>query len=167
MQLKNILGVSVCSFNGGYLQFQDDDGVHIGTVDLQPGIHDLSPYQPILSAGTMSLNKCFVLKSPHGRNLVSQSDKTFQSAAAITYTPSLAEQQEHQMRSMVKTILREQRKVEDERAERAASERKRRQINDETSDDRTTGTVSVSEQELVQDDTVEAATVAEGDSGDA
>ena len=132
MEIKSLLGVTICAFNGCYLAFHDANGEAVGTVDLPPGIHDLSAYQPLLSVAEVRMQSCYILRSPVGRNQINTPDRLFASSAALTYTPSLAEQQEHNMRRMVKTMLREQRAEEDARAERAArSRRKNKETEDE------------------------------------
>lgn len=131
MQIKNLRGVIICAFNGATLTVADSNGEVLGTLDLTPGVVDLTPLQPLAAAGEVHVQGAYLLQSPFGRNIIMTSDKKFQSAAAKTYTPSLAEEQEMHMRRLVSKFVAEERTKEDQRAERVARKKLKGKIEDE------------------------------------
>lgn len=121
MQVTNFRGMKIIALDGATLNLADGDGEVQATISLPVGPHDLSEYQPLLDVFHVTAGQ-IVRVGDAGRRLRAVGhDAPFQSGASALYTPSLAEQQEAQMRQMVQGMVKSQLAQERSRAKRAAN----------------------------------------------
>lgn len=112
----NLLGTYVIAFNDAALRFVDpESGEVVGEIDLTPGPQPLDGYAPLGVYYDVTVHNVFQVRTPKGRLSLTENPERYKSAASLTYTPSLAEEQEALMRQMVSKILKEQRSKEDRR----------------------------------------------------
>lgn len=120
----SLRGVTVIAFKGAAIRLVDGKDALVGQVDLDPGVHDLTPYQPLCDLGIVELKAVVITKSPHGRLQVIHTEERFDTAANPTYQPSAAERAKAVLVGMVNKAVR----ANHERAEKAR--RKEREVRD-------------------------------------
>lgn len=121
----SLRGVSVIAFTGAAIRLLDGKDAIVGTVDLQPGVHDLTAYQPLCDSGVVELKAMLIVKSPHGRLQVIHTEDRFETAANPTYQPSAAERAKAVLVGMVNKAVR----ATHEKAEKARrKEREHRDV---------------------------------------
>lgn len=133
MKLSYLKGVKAIAFDGAYLSVEDQDRV-THTISVDPGPVDLTPYAPLTALGEVELSGFLIHASSATRGVV-KPVILYESAASETYTPSLAEKQEAQMRHMVRGMVTAQLEREREKAAKDAerlAERKRQKSAKET-----------------------------------
>lgn len=114
MKLTFLKGVRAIAFDGAFITVVDPEGV-THTVSVDPGPVDLTPYQPLCNLGECELDGFLVYASTGARGALLPQG-LYASAASETYSPSMAEKQEAQMRQLVKGMVRNQLARERERA---------------------------------------------------
>lgn len=109
--VTTVYGLKVFAFgNAGVLQLTDKEDGEVYRIELRDGVHDLTSYQPLLTAFDAELDSCIVNNRAVGdRHLVDQRGADYGNSAAVpTYSPSATVQFERAVREVSERLLRDQ-----------------------------------------------------------
>ena len=125
--ITNLRGSQIIAFNNAAIRFLNPEtGEVVGECDLQPGPQSLDGFAPLGVNHLVEIDQVFQVRTPGGRLSVMSAEDRFETAASLTYTPSIAEEQEALIRSLVNRITEEQRVKEEAKTRRQAKRKDKR-----------------------------------------